>query len=97
MIRPAPVRGSAPQSKLNDEVGQARVNHANDILWLGNAMHCLGRCNHLSGQDIALGQALLETIEGYQRDRGLRRNGCLKPLGKTERTICVGLIRLGER
>ncbi len=95
MAQVSPVRDTAPQSKLGDEIGWGRVNHTPDIVWLKNAMHCLGRYNHSSDQDKGLDQALLEAVEGYQRDRGLRRDGCLKPMGETECTIRVELIRLG--
>ncbi len=87
-------RKVAPQSRLTGEVGWGRINHLPDILWLKNAMRCLGRYYGLS-EEAGVDQALLKAIDGYQRDRGLKRDGILKPMGETECTIRVELIRLG--
>lgn len=39
-------------------------------------------------------RALALAIEGYQRDRGLRRDGVLEPGGETECTLCVEVAHL---
>lgn len=39
-------------------------------------------------------RGLQNAIEGYQRDRGLRRDGFMAPGGETECTLCVELARL---
>ncbi|MBV1799657.1 peptidoglycan-binding protein [Siccirubricoccus sp. G192] len=42
-------------------------------------------------------RALDDAIRGYQRDRGLRRDGYLDPGGETECTLCIELARLAGR
>ncbi len=96
MARPTLGTG-ASRSKLTDVVGNGRTNNVPDVLWLKNALHALGRYNDPLGERHGfIDQKLDDAITNYQRDSGLKSDGFLKPMGETEKTIRVELIRLGE-
>ena len=55
-----------------------------------------GRYNLPGERHGFIDKELHEAIENYQRDSGLKSDGFLTPMGETEKTIRVELIRLGE-
>lgn len=81
------------RSNLRDSVGNGRTNHPDDLRWVKEALRLMGR---YSGGENApyIDRALVQAIEGYQRDCGLRRDGVLEPGGETECTLCVEISRL---
>lgn len=91
-----PVMSSPPnrRSNLGDRVGNGMTNRPQDILWVKEVLRHLGRYNHAGPPNPIIERALHEAIQGYQRDRGLRRDGFLAPGGETECTLCVELARL---
>lgn len=91
--RKAPKR---PVSKINDKTGNGCTNHKSDILWLKSAMSDLGRYCHHGEPHGYIESQLDEAVKGYQRDRGLRMDGVLNPLGETECAIRTELTRLGR-
>jgi hypothetical protein len=95
----APASQAPPQrrSNLRDRVGDGLPNDPQDILWLKQALSRLGRYNDRGDAHPFIDRALATAVAGYQRDRGLRRDGMLNPGGETECAICVELKRLLER
>ncbi len=87
---------TTPRSKLTDKTGNGHVNNSADILWLKDAMQSLGRYNDTGERHGFIDKDLDQAITGYQSDRGLRRDGFLIPMGETEQTIRVELVRLGK-
>ncbi len=83
-------------TKLSDKVGNGRANRPEDVVWLKQALHCLGRYNDAGERHGYIDRDLQDAIENYQRDRGLERDGYLRPNGETEQTLRVELVRLGE-
>ena len=92
----APSESSRRRSNLGDRVGDGLPNNPQDILWLKRALSRLGRYNDRGDAHPFIDRALANAITGYQRDRGLRRDGLLNPGGETECAICVELKRLLE-
>ena len=84
------------RTRLRSRVGNGSVNHPEDILWVKAALQLLGRFNEQERHGY-ITRALDSAIRGYQRDRGLRRDGHLNPGGETECTLCVELARLAGR
>jgi Putative peptidoglycan binding domain len=83
-------------SNLRDSVGNGRANHPEDLRWVKEALRLMGRYN--GGEDTPyIDRTLARAIEGYQRDRGLRRDGVLTPGGETECTLCVEISSLLRR
>jgi hypothetical protein len=83
-------------SNLRDSVGNGRTNHLEDLRWVKEALRLMGRYD--GGKDTPyIDRTLARAIEGYQRDRGLRRDGVLTPGGETECTLCVEISRLLRR
>jgi hypothetical protein len=83
-------------SNLRDSVGNGRTNHPEDLRWVKEALRLMGRYNG-GGDTPYIDRTLARAIEGYQRDRGLRRDGILTPGGETECTLCVEVTRLLRR
>ncbi len=83
-------------SKLSGPIGNGRENKPADVMWVKHAMCCLGRYNDRLERNGYIDRGLHEAIDGYQRDRGLRRDGWIGPGGETERAIRLDLSRLGE-
>lgn len=83
-------------TRLQGRVGDGRVNHLEDVLWLKDALRLLGRYWERD-QHGYITRPLDEAIKNYQRDRGLRRDGYLDPGGETECTLCVELARVAGR
>lgn len=75
-------------------MGNGRANRAEDVLWLKQAMQALGRYNDRQERHPYLDRDLHDAIRCYQRDRGLRCDGWLRPGGETERTMRVQLAYL---
>lgn len=97
---PSTSKARQPQQRrtnLRDRIGDGLPNDPQDILWLKEALSRLGRYNDRSGRHPYIDRALVNAVAGYQRDRGLRRDGMLNPGGETECAICVELKRLLER
>ncbi|HYG85077.1 MAG TPA: peptidoglycan-binding domain-containing protein [Azospirillum sp.] len=90
-------RSTRPASNLRDRVGNGLPNRPDDLLWVKEALQRLGRYNDRGERHPYIDRALHEAIQGYQRDRGLRRDGFLVPGGETECTLCVELARLMGR
>ncbi len=86
----------APKSKITDKTGKGHVNHKADILWVKDTLEKLGRYNPPGERHAFIDKELHEAIENYQRDSGLKSDGFLSPMGETEKTLRVELIRLGE-
>ena len=84
--------------RITDRVGHGRTNKLCDVIWAKDALACLGRYPR-SGEECHgyIDLALHEAIQGYQRDRGLRRDGYMAPGGQTESTIWLELARLAGR
>ena len=61
-----------------------------------DALQKLGRYNPPGERHGFINKELHEAIENFQRDSGLKSDGFLTPMGETEKTIRVELIRLGE-
>lgn len=83
-------------ARLQGRVGDRRASHPEDVLWLKAALRLLGRYNDRERHGY-ITRALDDAIKGYQRDRGLRRDGYLDPGGETECTLCVELARVAGR
>ncbi|HRQ80787.1 MAG TPA: peptidoglycan-binding protein [Azospirillaceae bacterium] len=94
--RSASTTTSRRRSNLGDRVGDGLPNNPQDIIWLKRALSRLGRYNDRGDPHPFIDRALANAITGYQRDRGLRRDGLLNPGGETECAICVELKRLLE-
>lgn len=96
LLSRAPASQTPPRrrSNLRDQVGDGFPNNPQDILWLKQALGCLGRYNDRGDAHPFIDRALATAVAGYQRDRGLRRDGMLNPGGETECAICVELKRL---
>lgn len=84
------------KSKIGAAVGNGRANRLEDVLWLKQALHDLGRYGDRGERHGYLDRELHEAICCYQRDRGLRCDGWLKPGGETERTMRVQLAYLDK-
>lgn len=72
---------------LQARVGNGSANHPDDILLVKAALDRLGRYRHRGDAHGYIDRRLHDAILGYQRDRGLRRDGVLKPGGETERCL----------
>ena len=81
-------------SNLRDRVGNGLPNRPGDVLWVKEALQRLGRYNDRGKRHPFIDRELQGAIDGYQWDRGLRRDGFLAPSGETECTLCVELARL---
>lgn len=87
---------SRRRSNLGDRIGDGFPNNPQDVLWLKQALSHLGRYHDRGDLHPFIDRALANAIAGYQRDRGLRRDGMLTPGGETECTLCVELKHLLE-
>ena len=74
-------------SHLRDRVGHGGANLARDVWLVKAALARLGRY-HGAAHGI-IDRKLVDAIRGYQRDRGLRRDGVLHPGGETELSLRV--------
>ena len=74
---------------LSGRVGDGSVNQPEDILLVKSALEWLGRYRHRGEPNGYIDHRLRDAILGYQRDRGLRRDGYLNPGGETECCLCV--------
>lgn len=100
MIQSIPTVHAPPpgrRSNLAARVGNGMTNIETDIMWLKEVLRRLGRHNHVGEPHPYIDARLVEAIGGYQRDRGLKRDGLLNPGGETECTLCVELGRLMGR
>lgn len=84
------------KSKITRAVGNGRANQLGDVLWLKQALRDLGRHCDRGERHGYIDRELHEAICCYQRDRGLRCDGWLKPGGETERTMRVQLAYLDK-
>lgn len=84
-------------SNLSDRVGNGRANRPEDVLWVKEALRQLGRFNDGGPRHPYIDRRLHDSIDRYQRDRGLRRDSFLSPGGETECALCVELSRLMGR
>lgn len=83
-------------SRLANEVGNGKFNQKEDVVWLKIAMCHLGRYRRRGEPHGYIDRDLHQAIKNYQRDRGLRQDGFLKPLGPTECVIRIELARLDK-
>ena len=87
-------RSDPRTARIGDTVGNGQANRPEDILWVKQAMCDLGRYTDRHERTGYIDRDLHEAICGYQRDRGLKRDGWMKPNGETERTMRVQLAYL---
>ena len=74
--------------RLRRTVGRGYNNHPADILRVKNVLTGLGLYNVARhGLRPSVNEEMFSAIENYQRLRGLRVDGVIRPGGKTERDI----------
>lgn len=81
-------------SNLTDCFGNGRTNEPRDVMWVKEALRLLGRYDHEDEPHPFIDRRLHDAVMNYQSNRGLRRDGYLKPGGETETTLGVELARL---
>lgn len=84
------------KSRLQHPVGDGRPSTEGDVRWLVCALADLGRWPRAATERCYVCCDLRDTVQRYQRNRGLRCDGLLVPGGETERTMLVELVRLGS-
>jgi hypothetical protein len=86
-----------PHTALGASVGNEQTNAHADILWVKQALRDLGRYNPQRETLPFIDRMLLEAVRAYQRDRGLRVDGLLRPGGPTEACLRVECARVPRR
>ena len=81
---------------LSGPTGNGRANDSSDIRWVKTALSRLGRYPEKDDHNGLIDRNLVDAIDSYQRDRGLKRDGLLRPDGETEQTLKVELTYLRE-
>lgn len=81
---------------LTGPAGNGRRSTPQDVEMLKTAMRMLGR--YPAGREChgIIDRELDTAIRGYQRDRGLKQDGWLRPGGETERCLCLDLACFDE-
>jgi hypothetical protein len=75
-------------SGLRDEVGNGRTDREDDVVDVKRGFGALGRFEEPEdGPNGIIDRPLDATIRGFQRDRGLRVDGFMRPGGPTERSL----------
>jgi hypothetical protein len=73
---------------LADEVGNGRANREDDVLKAKRAFGALGRYEEPEDGANGFTDRPFDTaIRGFQRDKGLRVDGFMRPAGPTERSL----------
>jgi hypothetical protein len=73
---------------LTDEVGNGRPNREADVVTVKRAFGALGRYQEPEDRASGIIDRPLDTaIRGFQRDKGLRVDGFMRPAGPTERSL----------
>jgi hypothetical protein len=73
---------------LADEVGNGRANREDDLLKVRRAFGALGRMEEPEDEPSGFIDRAFDTaIHGFQRDKGLRVDGLMRPGGPTERSL----------
>jgi Putative peptidoglycan binding domain len=84
---------------IGDEVGDGRANREDDVVEVKRAFAALGRLEEPEDEPSGLIDRALDTaLHGFQRDKGLRVDGFMRPGGPTERSLQYdvrGLFRKG--
>jgi hypothetical protein len=93
-----PLRGATDiLGGLADEVGNGRANHEEDVRKVRRAFGALGRMEEPEDEPSGFIDRPLDTaIQGFQRDKGLRVDGFMRPAGPTERSLrhdALGALR----
>lgn len=76
--------------------GNGHTNDPSDIRWVKGALAKLGRYPDRKLHNGLIDRDLVNAIDSYQRDRGLKRDGLMRADGETEQTIKVELTYLRE-
>jgi hypothetical protein len=87
---------TSAKSKITGTVGNGRANRIEDVLWVKQALHDLGHYRDRHERHGYIDRELHDAICGYQRDRGLKCDGWLRPDGEIERTMRVQLAYLDK-
>ncbi|MDO9709187.1 peptidoglycan-binding domain-containing protein [Paracraurococcus lichenis] len=85
-----------PPPRIAEKVGNGCLNNPQDVLWAKLALACLGRYPASAMAHGYIDRALDTAIRNYQRDRGLRCNGMIRPGGETERNLRTDLLHVAE-
>ncbi|MBC7431957.1 MAG: hypothetical protein H7345_07800 [Rubritepida sp.] len=78
-------------------VGDGQGNAHPDVLWVKQAMRDLGRYHPQREALPIIDMELLAAVRRYQRDRGLRQDGLLRPGGPTECCLRAEAERVSRR
>lgn len=86
-----------PTAALGKPVGNEQNNAPADVLWVKQALRDLGRYNPQRETLPIIDRSLLEAVCSYQRDRGLKVDGSLRPGGPTEARLHLECTRVPRR